>query len=114
MEFETLQGNLFCIMSTLLALAQWSAGNDALFEQPASGFMKVSCWWLLLRFLGFDAMVTPFCGYLPSGGIVYQKLTIFTFCRKYWHELFRGCTCVKAHTRLEGSLTTQASAYPDL
>ena len=88
-EFETLQGNLFCIMSTLLALAQWAAGNDALFEQPASGFMKFSCWWLLLRFMGFDAMVTPFCGYLQSGGIVYQKLTIFVFVREYWHELYR-------------------------
>ena len=112
-EFETLQGNLFCIMCTLLALAQWAAGNDALFEQPASGFMQYTSWWLLLRCLGFDALVTPFCGYLPRDGIVYQKLTIFAFLKSYWHEIYRPCTCTVPHTRLEGSLTTTASAYPD-
>ena len=39
-EYETLQGNLFFMMCTLLALAQYAAGNDCLFEQPATGFSK--------------------------------------------------------------------------
>ena len=37
-EFETLQGNLFFMMCTVLALAQYAAGNDCLFEQPFTGF----------------------------------------------------------------------------
>lgn len=75
--------------------------------------MKHTSYWLLLRFLGFDALVTPFCGYLPRGGIIYQKLTIFAFLKSYWREIYLPCSCVAPHTRLEGALTSAASAYPD-
>ena len=63
-EFETLQGNLFFMMCTVLALAQYAAGNDCLFEQPFNGFSKYSSWWLLLLQSGFDSFVAPFCAYL--------------------------------------------------
>ena len=56
----------------------------------------------------------PFCGYLPKSGIVYKKDTLFLHLRGYWKQIVRPCRCVAPHTRLEGSLTTQASAYPDL
>ena len=112
-EYETLQGNLFFMMCTLLALAQYAAGNDCLFEQPATGFSKFSCFWLLLLGAGFDSLVTPFCGYLPKDGIVYKKDSVFAHIGTYWKSIIKPCTCVVPHTRLEGSLTTQASAYPD-
>ena len=112
-EYETLQGNLFFMMCTLLALAQYAAGNDCLFEQPATGFSKFSCFWLLLLGAGFDSLVTPFCGYLPRDGLVYRKDTVFAHIGAYWKGIIKRCTCVVPHTRLEGSLTTQASAYPD-
>ena len=112
-EYETLQGNIFLVMCTLLAIAQWTAGNDCLYEQPATGFSKFTCWFSLLRYLGFSSLVTPFCGYLKGCPIVYKKDTLFLHLGKYWDQLVRPCTCVKPHTRLEGSLTTLASAYPD-
>ena len=112
-EYETLQGNLFFVMCALLALAQFAAGNDCLFEQPATGFSKCSCWWLHLLAVGFDSLLIPCCGYLPKNGIVYKKDTLFLHLGRYWKRIVRTCCCVVPHTRLEGSLTTAASAYPD-
>ena len=75
-EFETLQGHLFFMMCTVLALAQYAAGSGCLFEQPFTGFSKYSCWWLLLLQSGFDSLANPFCGYLPRDGIAYKKNSI--------------------------------------
>ena len=60
-EFETLQGNLFGLMCALLALGQWAAGNDCVYEQPASGYMKHTFWWELMLAAGFSFFMSLFC-----------------------------------------------------
>ena len=42
-----------------------------------------------------------------------MKNTVFAHLGRYWQELYRACNCTEPHTRLEGSLTAAASAYPD-
>ncbi len=111
LDIDTLFGTLHMLQCLWLSFLQISVGHYFCGEQPASGYAKLLVWWKLLEEFCLSSLLDQCCFNRP-----YLKTTLLI------HNLpclatplvERRCQCTQLHVRLEGSLTSAASAYPPL
>ncbi len=111
LDFETAVGNFHCLISVFLAYLQMCAGHWHVGEQPWSAFTKYNTAFLMLFALGCESTLFDWCRY----GRAWVKTTLLVSNAFWIGNLGLRCTCPKdfKHITLEGSLTTQASAYSE-
>jgi hypothetical protein len=86
------------------------AGGWWLFETPANAFVRFSCWWVWLLYLGAIQVTTPTCGYQKGPPYVQKKLSILG--NAPWLVSLRRACCGKKHKQINsGSAAAKSAEY---